>query len=156
MAVVAASFSAKAQLYVGGNAGLTVIAADGGTGSGWGLSPEVGYNFNNNMAVGVGVNFGGSFEKEAPVTFSADPYFRYFFVSGKNVRLFGDAILSIGALDKQFIWGVNVSPGLAFSVGKRWSFVTHLASIGWDVAKTGGAFSFNLLLNPRVGFFYNF
>lgn len=151
LAVAAISFTANAQLYVGGNVGFGVTASDGGSATAWELSPEVGYNFNDSIAAGVALTFAGS-----PFSFSVDPYFRWYFAKAGNAKFLADAILSAGKVSDAFIWGLGVSPGIAFNINNRWSVVSHLAFIGYEGAKSGGAFTFSLLNNTRIGFFYNF
>ena len=68
------AFTAKAQLYVGGS----IQFAGAGNGSAFfGVSPEVGYGFNQKMAVGtsLGLLFGGG-----GGALTIDPYFRYHFI----------------------------------------------------------------------------
>lgn len=151
MAVAAISFTAKAQLYVGGNVGLAVTASSGGSATAWEISPEVGYNINDSLAAGLSVSFAGS-----PFSFSVDPYFRWYFAQAGNVKFLADGIFSAGQTEGLFIWGIGVSPGIAYSINDKWSIVSHLAFVGYEGARSDGAFSFNLLKNTRIGFFYNF
>ena len=109
LALALVAFTAKAQLYVGGS-----IAFDTVGGFNINLAPEVGYNLNDDMAVGlaVGLGFGGG------TTIAATPYFRYCFLDWGPAILFADAqftyqYANYGGGATANSWGIGICPGIA-------------------------------------------
>lgn len=147
---IAMSFSASAQLYVGGNAGLSVVAGNGNSSVNFSVAPEAGYNFNDSMAVGVALHFSN------PSTFYASPYFRYFFTKAGNFRFFADATADLGTVSSSFYWGVSVNPGVAYNINNRWGIVTHLGSIGVQGVEKSTLFRIGILGAASIGFYYHF
>ena len=121
MTLVAAAMATamNAQVYVGGSLGFSfgkdkteyresgLTFTDETKTSSIEFLPEIGYNLNDNMAVGVA--FGLSYDKyEVPVVdevytkttkgtvYKFNPYFRYYFAKWDKVSLFADAQLGIG------------------------------------------------------------
>lgn len=148
------AFTAKAQLYVGG--GLSFIG--NGAGASFTIAPEVGYNINDNMAVGGSIGFGLDAEE---LTLSVDPYFRFYFAEIGPVRFFGDAhfnytfnhITEPGEpVMNVSTWGIGVRPGLAVNLTDNWSIVAHVASLGYY----GGKFGFTLNTGCTLGVYYCF
>ncbi len=147
------AFTAKAQLYVGG--GVLFTSNFGFDSPVLGLTPEVGYNFNDNMAVGTSLGFAfgsGMFQ------FSIDPYFRYYFIEWGIARFFGDAHFHFGLESGIAKWGIGIRPGVAFPINDRFSVVAHLIQLGYY----RDAFTFDLnytpfySFTPKVGVFYSF
>ena len=124
MTLVAAAMATtmSAQLYVGGELGLSfgqtkvtepgLVTATGKTKTTTvKILPEIGYNLNEKMAVGVA--FGYDFNKNVTPLASYDvtsktnefvfkPYFRYYFVKWDKVGLFADAQFGMGFGKTQF------------------------------------------------------
>lgn len=157
LALALMAFTAKAQFYVGGSFQFT---GAGGGGAIFGIAPEVGYNINDNMAVGssLGFVFGAGTS-----VLAIDPYFRYYFADWGPARFFTDAHFNFSALLAQgggSSWGVGLRPGIAVDVDSHFSIVTHIAQIGYY----GGGFLaginssvagvFNL--SPTIGVYYCF
>lgn len=148
IALVFMALTAKAQLYVGGAIGFT------SAGPAFVLSPELGYDINDNMAVGgaLGFEFGnGVFE------FDIAPYFRYYFADWGDVRFFADAqfefaVVNVNGAGTGTRWGVGIRPGIAFPVNDRFSLVAHVMQIGYY----NNAFAFNFNTGSSIGLFYNF
>ena len=118
LAFVAATMFASAQFYVGGNLGL---ATEGGTykyeangisisqdqpkSFGFTFAPEIGFMFNDNMGVGLQLNFGLNkmtdkdySDPDMTVTYTTKttsigfaPYFRYVFAEVDNFKFYADA-----------------------------------------------------------------
>ena len=164
MALALMAFTAKAQLYVGGSLGLNSVANPGGAATAViNIVPEVGYNLNDNMAVGGVIGWSNDGTVEGFLNdsgFSVMPYFRYFFYEMGSVRVFADAQLQLlfvtnannnPATTSSF--GVGVAPGIAIPVTDHLSFVGHLGSVGYY----NGAFGVNLNLNNfAAGVYYAF
>ena len=147
IALVFMALTAKAQLYVGG--GIAFTAA----GPQFALTPEVGYNINDNMAAGLALGFGfgnGIFD------FTIDPYFRYYFLDWGPARFFADANFRFVVESMQgqsgTAWGIGIRPGIAFDIDDHFSIVTHIMQLGYYY----NAFSFNFNAGSSIGLYYNF
>ena len=147
------ALTAKAQVYVGGGIAFAGAAANGENVAAFSIAPEVGYQFDDNMAAGLslGLTFG-----EGATVLAIDPYFRYFFAEVGPVRFFGDANFNFtntsfeGASNST--WGVGIMPGLAVDLTDQWSLVAHVAKLGYY----GGAFQFALNSGATFGVYYAF
>lgn len=141
------ALTAKAQLYVGGSLGFSAAGPQ------FALSPELGYEFGNNMAVGSSLTFrfANSF-----FDFMIDPYFRYYFAEWGPARFFADASFNFtvesGGGQSGTGWGVGINPGVAFKINDRFSMVTHIMQLGYYY----NAFRFNLNPGSSIGLFYSF
>lgn len=146
IAVVAAfiGFSANAQLYVGGNIGLT-SNADAKTTS-FSLLPEVGYSLDDNMSFGAVVGFTSYAKKDnyTDTNFILQPYFRYTFLELGPVKVFADAQLQLDFWNNKIYltdnttnttsgtnFGIGIAPGIAIPVSDNLSFVAHLGQFGY-------------------------
>lgn len=159
LVILALSFmalTAKAQVYVGGGIGFDGAAANGQSTAVFTINPEVGYNLDDNMAVGLGISLGFT---DGVTVFSLDPYFRYYFLDWGPLRLFVDGNFNFtntsvknaeGAAHST--WGLGVLPGIAVPVNERWSVVGHVGRLGYY----DGTFSFNLNRVPGIGVYYEF
>lgn len=147
------ALTAKAQIYVGG--GFAASFSSTCTAS---IFPEVGYNLDDNMAVGtaLGIHFGNG------TAFSVDPYFRYYFVELGPARFFADGHFNFtvgpkytDANDNDYTytsWGIGIRPGVSFDLGNNFTLITRLAQVGYY----GG--EFGIKLNPGfvMGLLYSF
>ena len=155
------AFSAKAQVYVGGNVGMN--ASTGFTQ--FYLRPEAGFSLNEKMSVGavVGLALDNQKDYSSRTDFTLNPYFRYTFFNLGPVSFFADAEVALNfgnekdlVLDTQnnyFNWGVGIRPGFAIPLTEKLSFVGHLGSVGYYY----NAFSIDLDANAiGVGMYYSF
>ena len=184
VAMIAISAVAQPKFYAGGSLGYTSSSYDGETViSSLAFLPEVGWAFNQNMAVGM--EFGYSADSEYPMKdaketlgqFVLAPYFRYTFLRFGDVALFGDAKLSYALVnyhtnysgttsnDKANSFGIHIQPGIAYSLNEHISLVAKLGDVlGFESSKekASGAESYNTfsLLNLSnalsFGCYYNF
>lgn len=171
MTLVAVMFAvcASAQVYVGGNVGISSVDNGGDDDETYyKFLPEVGYKFSNDWAAGV--VFGWA--KDAIVvgkssmvahTFEINPYARYTFLHGKFVNLFCDGALGYkhynGLADE---YSVGLKPGIELKLDK-FSLVAHVGFIGWkqtkvkdsDLKQTAWGLDFDGN-NISLGVYYNF
>ena len=180
LAAVAVAATMNAQVYVGGEVGFETTSQDGVTNSSVTLMPEIGYNLDENWAVGLSFGFGqdkrevteeiGGVEVTATVKdkrFIINPYVRYTFVKLDKVNVFVDGGLSYahydnaGAKNNQF--GIGVRPGVAVNLNDKLSFVTHFGWLGYknskddnEGAKAANTFGFDLNSKVSFGMYYNF
>ena len=160
IALTLMALTAKAQFYVGGSIQFLGM---GNGGAIFGISPEAGYNFNNNMGAGasLGLMFGGAGNGGSAL--SIDPYFRFFFVEWGTARFFVDGHINFTTSLNQgggTSWGAGIRPGVSFQLNDHFSMVTHLARIGYYgggfLAGINSSLASIVNLAPTVGLYYAF
>lgn len=181
LAAIAVAATMNAQVYVGGTLGFKSMSQDGTSASSFSINPEIGYNLDENWAVGISVgystsnialnndgSFAGKLDKNQN-TFSIAPYARYTFVKLDKVNFFCDGVvnyISTGNSDSKVnAFGIGVQPGVAVNLNDNVSFVAKLGEIGyssakgdWDGAKAVNVFDFSLssLAALNFGLYFNF
>lgn len=165
MAIVAVS--ASAQVYLGGSLGYKNVDMESKEDAlnTLTINPEIGYNLDDNWAIGIGLGFGYSKQGDASTTtFTVNPYARYTFARIDKVKFFLDGSVEFGTVkpkdvDAQNAWGIGIKPGIAFDVNDKISLVAHVGFLGYeDTHKIDGnkTFGLNLDNNLSLGFYYNF
>lgn len=155
---ILATFSAKAQFYVGGQVGI-----DAANSVNLSIRPEVGYNISDNFAVGAVLGLGfDKYDDHTATDFSISPYARYTFVKLGPASLFVDGMVDLyfsttkyEDMDpsNDFQWGVGLAPGVAIPLTEKFSFVGHVGYLGY----IGGLFRANLDFNTfSAGLYYSF
>lgn len=170
MTLVAVMFAvcASAQVYVGGNVGITSVDGDFvDNETYYKLLPEVGYHFNDDWAAGVmfgwSKDIASTTSLNATQTFEINPYARYTFLHTKVVNLFCDGGFGYkhynGTANE---WSIGLKPGIEVKINK-FSLVAHVGFVGWEQVKVidGGpktsAWGLNLDGNNiTFGVYYNF
>ena len=158
-----------AQVYVGGSVGFQTVSHDGNSTTAFTLKPEVGYNLNEDWAIGMAFGYSESGKDESKVkTFIINPYARYNAVKLDKVTLFLDGAFEYTntKYDKYKInkWGLGVKPGIAVALTDNLSLVSHMGFIGYssskpdyDGAKATNTFGVDLDANSiDFGLYYNF
>ena len=167
VAALGLAISANAQVYVGG--GFAVQGHDNGndTYTTYKFLPEVGYNLNDNWAVGMVFGWSGA-TKGGDKTVAVNPYARFTPVHTKFINLFVDGGFGYahgyGNKDRDLdIWSVGLRPGVAVNLSERLSFVSHVGFLGWEQAKNnventkGTEYGFDLNgENISFSLYYNF
>ena len=176
LAAIAVAATMNAQVYVGGSLGFNTSSHDGNTNSSVTLLPEIGYNLDENLAVGIAFGYGqtkNTVEQnnvEVSVTnkkFIINPYARYTFVKFDKVNVFVDGGLEYvhkdNAGSKNNTFGIGVRPGVAVNLNDKLSFVSHFGWLGYsnskddyDGAKATNTFGFELNSAVSFGMYYNF
>lgn len=180
MMTIAAAFVAtamNAQVYVGGGVGLTTTSHDGDTRTSFKIMPEIGYNLDENWAVGIA--FGYAQDKNSTKVnnvevstkdkqFQISPYARYTFAKFNNVNLFIDGGLDYihedNAGDKWNTFRVGLKPGVAVNLNEKLSFVAHAGFLGYqnykkdaDGAKAYNSFGVGVdATDINFGLYFNF
>ena len=171
LVVIAIAVSASAQVYVGGNVGISRVKSDGADAeTQYSLLPEIGYNINNYWAVGA--EFGwtkGSttdFYTNNIHTFEIAPYARYTFFHSKLINAFLDGAISYGHVNGTAdVYSIGVKPGIIVNLTRKLSFVAHVGFLGYkkidykDNIKAADTNIWGLNLdgnNIQFGIFYNF
>ena len=181
LAVAFVAVAANAQVYVGGNVGIASSKnGDADAVTTYKVLPEIGYNLDQNWAIGTTVGFG----KGTPVNiekkledgmlqnyFTVEPYVRYTFVRSKYINAFVDGGFGYahfnhahGAAASVNAWSVGVKPGISVNLSPKVSFVAHVGFAGWksakadvDGAKSSDAWGVDLDgNNVTFGVYYNF
>lgn len=171
------AMTANAQVYVGGGIGFETASQDGNSETFFKIMPEVGYNLNENWAVGIALGYNESKTtlKEANIkttakikAFEIAPYARYTFAKFDMVNLFVDGTVDylhtdiVG--DKTNTFSVGLKPGVAVNLNDKLSFVAHVGFLGYqnakedyEGAKAVNTFGLNLDgSNLTFGVYYNF
>lgn len=165
--------SVNAQVYVGGSLGIDAWSSQKNAGdrseTTFTILPEVGYNLNDEWAVGTVIGYvsdkwvGVNGISESAFTFN--PYARYTYLKAGKVSLFVDGGVDFTTASKAD-WNelaIGLKPGLAVSLSDNISFVSHLGFIGYDVLNPDGddnnTSKFGLDLsgnNLTFGLYFNF
>lgn len=164
-AIAVASVSANAQVWVGGALGYDYNKENGVADNYITISPEVGYNLDENWAIAIDIN--AQFRTgDLPdrTRLSVSPYARYTFFKSGIASLFVDGGFNVGSeklkgQDSQTTWGVGLRPGIAISVAPKLTFVTKLAYLGYEKSDINDRSSFGLGVNNEnltFGLYYNF
>ena len=171
------TMTVNAQVYVGGGVGLQSSSYDGNSETFFKLVPEIGYNLDENWAVGIAVGYGehkttlksGNLKTTAKVkAFEIAPYARYTFAKFDKVNLFVDGTVDYlhtdNAGDKNNTFSIGLKPGVAVNLNDKLSFVAHAGFLGYqnskddyEGAKAANTFGFDLDgSNLSFGVYYNF
>lgn len=173
IAVAFVAMSVNAQVYVGGSLGINAWSSQKNAGdrseTTFTILPEVGYNLNDEWAVGTVIGYvsdkwvGVNGISESAFTFN--PYARYTYLKAGKVSLFVDGGVDFTTASKAD-WNelaIGLKPGLAVSLSDNISFVSHLGFIGYDVLNPDGddnnTSKFGLNLdgnNLTFGLYFNF
>ena len=171
-AAVVVSLTAGAQMYVGGEAGFWREWQKGANMTDFSIKPEVGYNLNENWAIGMA--FGYEYEYwdgKKMNTFEVAPYVRYTYAKLGPVNLFLDGGFGFSTFkikekgvssDAQNAWSVGLKPGLSVNLTEKLSFIAHFGSLGYSDADGNNGFGrngfgFNVNGNNLLfGMLYNF
>ncbi len=119
------TMTANAQVYVGGSLGFASESYDGNSETVWSIMPEIGYNLNEDWAVGVVVGYGEGKDKtkvdgvtftDKVKTFAISPYVRYTAVKLNMVNVFIDGGFGYQNVKwgdvKDNIWQFGLKPGV--------------------------------------------
>ena len=170
------TMTVNAQVYVGGGVGFQTSSYDGNSETYFTIIPEIGYNLNEDWAVGMTIGYGEAKTKmnvagvkvtDKVKTFQIAPYARYTFVKFDKVNLFVDGTVAYKhenyAGVKTNTFGIGLKPGVAVNLNDKLSFVAHVGFLGYENEKVKGddksANSFGLGLdgsNLSFGVYYNF
>ena len=177
LAAVCVAATMNAQAYIGGGLGFQTTKQGENTNTVIMVEPELGYNLDENWAVGISLGYGHTKQStevrgvETSVktdVFTIAPYARYTFVKLDKVNVFVDGGLSythtkVGDA-KNNTFAIGFKPGVAVNLNEKLSFVTHVGFLGYqnskddvDGAKAANTFGFDLDgSNLSFGLYYNF
>ena len=121
------------------------------------ITPEFGYDFNRNWAIGVSVGLVGLDEEAA---FEFAPYARWKFYRTGRLSLFLDG--GFGAVFGDLTgFKIGFQPGLSVKIDKHFSFLAHVGFLGYrnEFYNGGEGDGFGLALSSsdlKLGFYYTF
>lgn len=175
MTIVAvfAAMNMNAQVYVGGSVGFgSVKAGSGDSESTYKILPEIGYNLNDEWAIGVALGYQkglcdfGNFDFVASKAevFTINPYARYTFLNSNMVNVFIDGGLGFSSIkDGGSYFQAGLRPGIALKANDKISLVAHVGFVGFETYSPKGdgdssnAFGLNVdNSNILFGVYYNF
>jgi len=179
--VMFASLNASAQFYVGGSVGFGSVKPVGGGDSEFifRILPEMGYNLNEQWAVGAvlgyqkgfpynGQNLGMGeyttlYQTSKAEVFTIAPYARYTAIEWDMVKFFFDGGMAFQSIkDSGTNISIGIRPGVALSLTEEISFVAHLGFLGFENyspkgdGKSGSSFGLDFTNNCSFGVYYNF
>lgn len=167
-AFMVACVAANAQFYVGGSFGFESAKADkdADNTTAWSIVPEIGYNIDDKLAVGLQIGY-GQMDIEGDLTGSElilAPYARYTFAESGIVKFFVDGGLtytSYGSDLEGNTWGIGIRPGINIAASEKVGLVAKLGYIGYskNSDELGGGSSFGLGVDNTdisFGVYFNF
>ena len=144
LAALAVAATMNAQGYIGGGIGFKSVSYDGESTTAFSIMPEVGYNLDENMSVGITLGYSEAGKDPAKTkVFSIEPYLRYNFAKFDKVNLFVDGGLGyqntkVGDAKNNTFY-VGVRPGVSVTLTEKLSFVSHFGFLGYKNSKDDGA-----------------
>ena len=168
LAVAAASLTANAQVYLGGEVGAWRSSDNNHTSVT--IHPEVGYKLSDKWDLGLGFGYSYNYYDGAKVhNLTVDPYARWSFVKFGPVKLFLDMGFGSNPVkvkdggDAEVAWRVGVMPGVSVALNEKIDFIAHTGFLGYretdghNSAYGEQGFGFNLPGNDLLfGIVYNF
>lgn len=164
-ALVVASVSASAQVWIGGSLGYDYDKTLGVKTNTITVAPEVGYNLSDRWAIALELDYSVEFgDNPTTNTFAITPYARWTFFKSGIVGLFVDGGFNVGAektsgANAQTTWGVGFQPGASIALSPKFSIVTKLGYLGYQHREALNSDQFGIGVTNRivsVGAYYNF
>lgn len=175
VALLVATVAASAQVYVGGGIGIGsskeahAEGVDVDAKTTFYITPEIGYNLSDNLAVGIGLGYNHSKKGDFKTNgFSIEPYARWTFVKWERTSLFLDGGIgyatskqetstdlgngmtaSVETKNSSFYIGIR--PGVKVNLTGKLALITKVGWLGYkcimpdgDGMKNGSEFGFEL------------
>lgn len=154
-AMTVASVAASAQVYVGGSLGFESEKdqKDAKTTTAFSLKPEVGYNLDDQWAVGIQLGYSSVDNGNNTLgLIEVSPYARYTFAKSGIASFFVDGGLTFNFYTADYegmVWGIGVRPGVKLAVSEKVDLIAKLGYLGYTKAddKAGGGSAFGLAIN---------
>ena len=162
--VFAGVMTSNAQLWVGCN---NIGAQIEKNHTAFGFAPEIGYNFNQQWCLALGVDYNydqtkmevlGATVTNTMNTLFLQPYLRYTGGTiGHKFFLFADLCGDIALLDAQGAYAVTIQPGIAWAATDKLTAAFRFCKIGYDhnIYGTDGFLLQGALACPRIGIYYS-
>ena len=151
--MIFASFTANAQIWLGGEIGLstnkTTLGSDYlNSSASIAITPEVGYRLNDRWAVALRLGYNHLRNHEVQLIditvtgncnqLSVEPFARYTILRANTIALFIDGGIHYSALYKYGYdsplnnFGIGIRPGVSLALSNTVSLVGHLGNMGYD------------------------
>ena len=172
LVTLAVATTINAQVWIGGSLSFNNTHVNGteGTSRTFGISPEVGVNLNEHLAVAVALAFSHSNPSSGynTNTYAVGPYVRYSFFKAGDFSAFVDGGVSYANSHYQHhdkngnAFGASIIPGIAYAVSEKVGLVAHLGNgLYWNHSwvKDGNHtnnYGFDLTNGISFGAYYNF
>ena len=133
LVVILATFSANAQIYVGGEVGIWHNDTQDKTFLS--IAPSIGYELNETWAIGTELKY--AHKSDAFDKFEFAPYARCSFYHNKMVKLFVDlgaglAVTNPEVGDSETGWRIGAQPGIALHLNKNFAILAKAGFVGYD------------------------
>ena len=166
--ILMSALAVKAQVYVGGAVGFW--HNDDLDATSFEISPEVGYNINENWAIGATLGFAHEKVSKEGIKVKANafafaPYARFTFFESKVVRLFIDGGMCVSTykmkgFDSESGFEIGLKPGISLKLSEHFNFVTKYGFLGYRDEYLGkGSDGYGFALSSEdltIGFHYEF
>lgn len=174
--------SQKGKTFISGNLGYNSTSVDNSissTNKTLSIAPQIGYYISNDVAIGLGIGYqessytanGGVIGnyKTKRSGFFISPFVRKYWSLGEKLNFFGQLSASYSSGNEEVLepvslvskskissYGLNIAPGLEYTLNKNWALLTTLGSLGFNSVKPENAnatnnFNFGVDLE-NVGF----
>lgn len=141
--VAAMAMTVNAQVYMGGSVGIgSVKLGSNDAETTYKFVPEVGYNLNNEWAIGLTfgyqkgactLGYGNYGQDVSTELVQVSPYVRYTAVRTNLVNVFVDGGVGFGSFkDQGTQFQLGLRPGVAVNLSKNLSFVAHVGFVGFE------------------------
>lgn len=161
-AMAVAALTANAQVWIGGNLGVSSTSIEDTDKSitKFSVQPEVGYSLSDKWDVALALGYKYSNEDVKTNTFYIQPYARYTFYRKGQFYAFCDGYLQYSTTDKSGsrdnlnTFGVGLTPGLGYDLTKHVTLVAHVGDLSYAHAWQGdiNANSFNFGVTNNISF----
>ena len=163
-AFAVASLTANAQVWVGGGLGFnTQKAKDADAQTVFNIAPQVGYNLDEKLSLGLELGLKVANEAAGDYTdVTVAPFVRYTYAKMGIASLFVDGGFGLGSRkvsgqDAATIWHVGLRPGIAINLSDNLSIISQLGYLGYQHRENWNRFSLNANENAlSLGVYYTF
>jgi outer membrane protein len=142
----------KGDLFATGSVGFNSDKQDDAKGSEFYFRPEVGYFLTENIALGLGIDFGSAKNDGLDVysdafktnAFGAEVFGRYYFTPASKFSLFAQLGVGFGNVKfedgagneaKANTFGINAGLGANYFLTSNWALQANWAGLGYNSAK---------------------
>ena len=173
MTIAVMALTASAQIYVGGEVSFWRKWVNGANRTDLWITPEVGYNLDENWAIGTRIGYMYIYDQGNKVNgFGVAPYARWTYLKLDKVNLFLDGGFGFNTYKIKYedgtkgkaqnAWEFGIKPGVSVNLTPKLSFISHFGFFGYrdaDEQTYFGDNGFGLDLNPKnitFGLYWNF
>ena len=128
------AFCAEAQIYIGGNIGLSTSSSGNDSRIGIVIAPEIGYDISPNFTVGANISY-----RSLKNSFGISPYLRGYLLNIQDrFRLFMAFQAPFNFSNGYQSYGAFLRPGMTFRVADGVWMMAHIGAFGYSYTKDRG------------------